>query len=118
MKKILIFTVVLIFAGFISLSTQAQQNDNPKQFFTPETTNKLPNGYSPIAVLSLPANTTAEKIGANKLFDYYKLPLDGMICVAPNNEIKYHINLYIPPFAANNYTDNMPNALPKIDLIK
>ena len=117
MKKIVFFTAVLISAEFISLSAQAQQNNNSIQFFTPEKANALSNG-SPITVLSLPANTKAEKIDANKLFDYYKLPLDGMICIVPNNEIKYHINLYNPSSGANNYTDNIPNALPKTELIK
>ena len=100
MKKIVFFTAVLISAGFISSSAQAQQNDNLIQFFTPEKTNVLSNSL-PITLLGLPANTKAEKIDADKLFDYYKLPLDGMICIVPNNEIKYHINLYSPPFADN-----------------
>lgn len=117
MKKIVFFTAVLISAELISLNARAQQNDNPIQFFTPEKANALSNS-SPITVLSLHDNTKAEKIGTNKLFDYYRLPLDGMICIVPNNEIKYHINLYNPPSAANNYTDNIPNALPKIGLIK
>ena len=114
MKKVLISFMLL---AFISVSAKAQldsylkkqhQKPLPKSFYTGQSFN------SSIRI----KDAKAEKVGSNKLFYLYQLPLDNMLCAVPNNQVKCHINLCNPQASIDYYTDNIPNALPKVDVLK
>jgi hypothetical protein len=59
-----------------------------------------------------------EKVGTCELFNFYRLPLDQMICVAPTKEVKFHINVYDPTITIEYSSANIPNAFAKGELIK
>jgi hypothetical protein len=119
MKRILVCTILATFFALISMSTRAQIEFNRKQqFLIPDFT---PKSFYNLDGLSRPLlieTSTAKKIGANESYIFYQLPLDRMICVIPTNQIRYHINIYNPESSPNGLANNIPNTLPKVDLIK
>lgn len=52
----------------------------------------------------------ATLVTSNNSYDIYKLPIDQMPCVVPNNSVCYKINLQKMNYAA---VENMPNATAK-----
>lgn len=53
-------------------------------------------------------------LGPNKII----LPLDNMMCLLPAPGIKYHIQIFDTQSNGDSYIYNMPNALPKVDLVR
>jgi len=118
MKKTLIYIVSFIVLGAISQGAKAQ----PVFKMLPK--NKLifpalkPLYIEGFIISSPMTIVKSKKIGSNKSFDFYQLPLDNMICSAPNNQVKGHIIIYNPLSTFGNPRYSMPNALPKVDIVK
>src|SRR4051812_2847915 len=103
MKKFLFHPILFILFGLISQGAKSQvkfnsENQFLKPDFTPKSLYNLEYHNRPFFV----KNPKSVKIGANGLFNFYELPLDRMICVVPDNQVHYHVNIY-DPLSSSNY---------------
>ena len=114
MKKILNYILSFALCGFISFNAKAQIDFNQIEKAVPKPL-YIEQYFKNTALLT---NVKAKIIGSNDLYSIYQLPLDKMFCVVPNTQIKYHINVFNPEGSIGYSIDNIPNALPKVDLIK
>lgn len=117
MKNLYIYILQFVLLIFISLNTKAQLNLNPKAKL-PKVVSK--SFYIKQYLKNTPVliNDSIKIIWSHELHSGYQLPLDNMICAVPNREIKNHIKVFNPEAAATYSTDNIPNALPRVVLIK
>ena len=115
MKQKLNSTILFILLGIISVSSKAQIKLDSEYFSFNKKTELFPksfklNNFVFDSTLSYNLKTSRP----NKIV----LPLDNMMCLLPPSEIKYHIQIFNPHPIGDGYINNMPNALPKVDLIK
>jgi len=113
MKQSLISVVLFILLGFISIRTRAQIKLNPEYFSFKYKTESSPNSFR-----WKNRDSTFSYLFNNSSPNKIVLPLDNMVCLLPPTEIKYHIQIFNPHPTSDGYIYNMPNALPKVDLIK
>ena len=115
MKQRLNSAILFILLVSISVVSKAQLKLKPDYFSSNEKTELFPksfrlNNFGFDSTFSYNLKVS----GPNKIV----LPLDNMMCLLPPEEIKYHIQIFNPHSAGDNYIYNMSNALPKADLVK
>ncbi len=114
MKQKLNSTILFILLGLISVGSKAQIKLDPEYFSFNKKTELFPKSFRLNNFSDSTFSYNLKKSSPNKII----LPLDNMICLLPPSEIKYHIQVFNPHQIGDNYINNMPNALPKVDLIK
>jgi hypothetical protein len=115
MKQNLISILLFILLGFISIGSKAQIKMNPDYFSF-----KYKKESSPYSFRL--ANRDSILAFSYRLYNSNPnikvLPVDNMLCLIPPSDIKYHIQILNPYLTGDGYIYNMPNALPKGDLVK
>jgi hypothetical protein len=116
MTNKIIYTAIAFFSGLISFEVIAQSHLDlqykPNQIFPKKLYIEKYLGSNSL----LP--NKIEKVGTSELFDYYKLPLDNMICISPTKGVNFKINVFDPTIAKGYFNDNIPNAFSKGELLK
>ena len=114
MKQILNSAILFILFGLISVGLKAQKL-NYKYYLFNKKTELFPKSLKlNNIVFDSTFSNNLETLSSNSIV----LPLDNMVCLLPPDNIKYQIQLFNPQPTSDSYIDNMPNALPKIDLVK
>jgi hypothetical protein len=115
MKQKLNSVFLFILLVSISAVSKAQLKLKPEYFSSNKKTELFPKSFR-LKNFGFDSafSYNLKVLGPNKI----ALPLDNMTCLLPPEEIRYHIQIFNPHSAGDNYIYNMPNALPKADLVK
>ena len=115
MKQKLNSAILFILLGLISVGSKAQIESNPEYFSLNKKTELFSKSFE---LNDIVFDSTFSYNLKNSTPNYIVLPLDNMKCLLPPSDIKYHIQLYNPPQSFDSYIYNMPNALPRVILVK
>ena len=115
MKQKTYSTILFILFAFISFSAIAQTKLDPKLFSLHKKTQVFPRAYGvDKKKFDLSILDNLKTPSPNKIV----LPYDNMMCLLPPSDIKNHIQVYNLQPTAGGDVYNMPNALPRVELVK